>query len=86
MTGQCLRLILKLFRLGKLFNEHILPAVKKENIVVQELDNEVLIYDLKDNKVFCLNAASAIIWQLCDGTKTVSEISQTAEKKLNSKI
>ena len=63
-----------------------LPAVKKENIVVQELDNEILIYDLKDNKAFCLNEASAIIWQLCDGTKTVSQISQTAGKKLNSKI
>lgn len=63
-----------------------LPAVKKENIVVQELDNEILIYDLIDNKAFCLNEASAIIWQLCDGTKTVSEISQTAGKKLNSKI
>jgi hypothetical protein len=59
------------------------PLSRKEDIVVQEADGEVLIYDLKDNKAFCLNDTSALIWQMCDGTKSVGEISGELGKKLN---
>lgn len=62
------------------------PVNRQINIVVQELEKEVLIYDLNLSKAFCLNETSAIIWQLCDGTKTVAEISQAAGKKLNVNI
>ena len=63
-----------------------LPLARTENIVIQELENEVLIYDLNLNKAFCLNETSAIIWQLCDGTKTVSEISQAVSKKFEATV
>lgn len=43
-----------------------------------------MIYDLSTNKAFCLNETSALVWQLCDGTRTVSEISEGLSKKLNS--
>lgn len=59
------------------------PVSRKDNLVVQELDNEVLIYDLNNNKVFCLNHTSALIWQACDGEKTIPEISKYVSKKLN---
>ncbi|MBX7173830.1 MAG: PqqD family protein [Pyrinomonadaceae bacterium] len=52
------------------------PKTPNENIVIQEMGYEILIYDLKENKAFCLNETSALIWQLCDGTKTVTEISE----------
>lgn len=64
----------------------IKPVSRKTDIVVQELENEVLIYDLNANKAFCLNESSAIIWQECDGTKTIAEISQAVGRKLNSNI
>jgi hypothetical protein len=57
------------------------PVSRQGNIVVQELENEVLIYDLISNKAFCLNETSAAIWQMCDGTKTVSEISRAVGNK-----
>lgn len=60
------------------------PLSRKTDIVVQELDGEVLIYDLVKNKAFCLNETSALVWDLCDGTKSVTEISQSVGKKLNS--
>lgn len=59
-----------------------LPQSRQSDIVVQEFENETLIYDLKTNKAFCLNETSSMIWQLSDGTKTVSEISQILTKKL----
>ena len=63
-----------------------LPFAKQEDIVIQELNDEVLIYDLIRNKAFCLNETSLIIWQMCDGTKTVAEISQAASRKFKANI
>jgi hypothetical protein len=62
------------------------PLSRKEGIVVQELNGEVLIYNLNDNKAFCLNETSALVWQLCDGNKSVSEISQAVGTKLNAPV
>jgi hypothetical protein len=62
------------------------PLCRKENIVVQEIDGDVLIYDLIENKAFCLNQTSALIWQACDGTRTVAEITELLGKQFGSKI
>lgn len=58
------------------------PLSRKANIVLQEMGDEILIYDLSANKVFCLNETSALVWQLCDGQKTPSEISQIITQNL----
>lgn len=59
------------------------PKSRKEDLAVQELNGEVLIYDLKRNRAFCLNETSALVWQMCDGEKSVDEISRGLSKKLN---
>ena len=51
------------------------PLSRRENLVVQEMDNELMIYDLTDNKAFCLNETSAIVWQLCNGKNSITKIS-----------
>ena len=58
------------------------PKTRNKDLVVQEFANEVLIYDLTINKAFCLNQTSAMIWQLSDGTKTVSQIGEIVSRKL----
>lgn len=58
------------------------PASRYENLVVQEVKGEVLIYDLKTNKAYCLNETSALVWELCDGHKSVLEISRAMTEKL----
>jgi hypothetical protein len=60
------------------------PLSRKDNIVVQELDGEVMIYDLAKDKAFCLNETSALVWQACDGSRSVTEISEFVSNKLNS--
>ena len=59
---------------------------RKENIVVQDIDGEILIYDLIENKAFCLNRTSALVWQACDGKRTVAEITELLGKQLNSEV
>lgn len=62
------------------------PESRKANIVIQDLETEVLIYDLAINKAYCLNQTSALVYQLSDGTKTVSEISELMSKKLKTLV
>lgn len=62
------------------------PKTRNENIVVQEMEKEILIYDLKENKAFCLNETAALIYQFCDGERTVSEITQTLNKTLKQSV
>jgi len=64
--------------------ENKYPRSRKDSLVVQEIDGEVLIYDLNDNKAFCLNKTSAIIWELCDGQRSPAEIESLASNKLKS--
>ena len=60
------------------------PISRRDDLVVQDLDGEVLIYDLREHKAFCLNETSALVWQACDGEKNVAEIGRELGKKLNS--
>lgn len=62
------------------------PLSRNEKLVIQELGKEILIYDLRVHKAFCLNQTSAMIWKACDGTKSVTEISQTLSHQLKSNV
>jgi hypothetical protein len=66
--------------------KHITPKARKESLVIQESDNEILIYDLESNKAVCLNETSALIWQACDGNNEVSDITALVGKQLNSPV
>jgi len=62
------------------------PVTRKNDIVVQEIKGETLIYDLKSNKAFCLNETSAIVWQLCDGNRSISDISDDMSVRLKTLV
>ena len=53
------------------------PVRRKEQIVVQEIDgNEVLVYDLVDDRALYLNKTSALVWRACNGENSVQEITR----------
>ena len=62
------------------------PASRKNDIVIQEYKNEILIYDLTAHKAFSLNETSALVWQACDGNKTISEIADLISRRLKSRV
>lgn len=51
-----------------------LPKPRTENIVMQQLNKELLIYDLIINKAFCLNETSTIIFNACDGVTSLDKL------------
>lgn len=50
------------------------PLARKDGLVVQEMPEEVLVYDLKTNKAHCLNRTAAFVWKNCTGENSVEEI------------
>ncbi len=57
------------------------PLARNKNIVIQQADSDLLVYDLNTDKAICLNETSALIWQNCDGKKNMLEIAKVVEKK-----
>lgn len=51
-----------------------LPKVKNKNLVEKNLGIEILLYDLKLNKAYCLNETAAVIYQNCNGRATFDEL------------
>ncbi|MGI9056302.1 MAG: PqqD family protein [Pyrinomonadaceae bacterium] len=62
------------------------PIARKDDLVIQEVGGEILVYDLKTNKAICLNQTSALVWQNCDGKKDAMEIAKNIEKELGSNV
>lgn len=62
------------------------PESRKEDIIVQELEGETLIYDLRINKAHCLNKTSAFVWHLCDGNNSISDINKRLNKKFEAAV
>jgi hypothetical protein len=50
------------------------PLARHNDMVIQELQGEVLVYDIKSNKAHCLNSTAAFVWKCCDGGNSVPDI------------
>ena len=59
---------------------------RNNELVVQDLPDEVLVYDLKSHKAHCLNKTAAFIWKHCDGQRTVDEIARLMEKEWHTPV
>jgi hypothetical protein len=63
---------------------HSAALARQEDLVVQNLPDEVMVYDLKRHKAHCLNKTAAFVWQHCDGQTTVTEIASLLRKESGS--
>ena len=58
------------------------PLAAHEKLVVQDLKDELLIYNLQTNQAIALNQTAALVWRYCDGKRDISEITRKLEEKL----
>ena len=54
--------------------ERYLPLARTDGVLVEELDDEVLAYDQRDDCAHRLNRTAAVIWRHCDGTRDVQAL------------
>ena len=52
------------------------PEKRRDGLVVTELQDEVLVYDLDRHRAHCLNPAAAAVFRRCDGRTSVREIAR----------
>lgn len=62
------------------------PKARYQELVIQELADETLIYDLTTSKAFCLNPTAAFVWHHADGQTPIKQIAYLLQKKLRAPV
>jgi Coenzyme PQQ synthesis protein D (PqqD) len=66
--------------------EHIAPVARSSGLVVQELEDEIFVFDITRNKAHSLNRTSALIWKQCDGRTTVGDMAEALGRELGAPV
>ena len=67
-------------------NDSFCPKARKADLVTRQIPGELLIYDLKRHKAFCLNDTAAGIWKNCNGERTVADLTADLQRGLSTAI
>ena len=59
----------------------LLPFARKSGIVVRELADEVMVYDLERHTAHCLNPTAVAVWKRCDGQASASDVASALEQE-----
>jgi hypothetical protein len=62
------------------------PKARQDRLLVEELHEETLVYDLDRNEASCLNQAAAFVWKHCDGKRTVAELARLLSEKMGATL
>jgi hypothetical protein len=57
------------------------PLARRNDLVMQDVLDELLIYDLLNDKAYCLNRTAALVWRSCDGTNPVPDIARRFKER-----
>ena len=55
------------------------PRARTDDLVIEEVDDELLVYDSTNKRGHCLSATAARVWRACDGHSDVSALSEALE-------
>jgi hypothetical protein len=50
--------------------------LQSDSLILEQLPNELMIYDREQNKAFCLNQTAAFVWNHADGKTNVVEMAK----------
>lgn len=59
------------------------PSMRKDQLIIDQLPDEVLVYDLDRHKAHCLNGTAAKVWRRCDGQTAPREIARGVARDLD---
>lgn len=62
------------------------PQARSEDLVVEEIGQETLVYDLAKDRAHCLNRTSSWIWKRCDGRTSVAELTVALCRELGTEF
>ena len=53
-----------------------MPLARKDELVVEEVGDEVLVYDQRVHRAHCLSTDAARVWRECDGRDTPARLAE----------
>ena len=62
------------------------PLARTEGLIIQELPDEILVYDQTNDKAHCLNETASLVWKHCDGQTDITEIAKLVGRELNASV
>ncbi len=60
----------------------MLPEARRAGLITEELPEEILVYDLRRHRSYCLNRTAALVWRHCDGQTPVAELARLLQNEL----
>ena len=62
------------------------PLARTDGLVVNELPEEIVVYDRESHKAHCLNRTAALVWKRCDGRTTPARIARLVSQDLGTPV
>ena len=59
-----------------------LPQARNDHLVIKQVADETLVYDLERHRAYCLNAAAGLIWDQCDGRTDANHMAAVLQREL----
>ncbi len=59
----------------------MLPLARKEGLHVEEVSDELMVYDVARHKAHCLGPTAGSVWRNCNGRMTAEEISDRVREE-----
>jgi len=63
-----------------------LPVMREHGLVIDDLPDEVLVYDLDRHEAHCLNRSAALVWRCCDGKSSTADIARRLTAELDAQF
>jgi hypothetical protein len=58
------------------------PQARNEDLIVEDLGDETLVYDLQRDRAHCLNRTAALVWRACDGRTSSAALARLLHGRL----
>ena len=72
--------------MSTVMSESFKPLARTRGLVVNELPEEIVVYDRESHKAHCLNRTAALVWKRCDGKTAPARIATLVSKDLKSPV
>lgn len=61
--------------------ENVDPIARREEVLVEEIGGECVIYDPASQQAHRLNPTAAVVWEHCDGTRSADDLREIVSER-----
>ena len=59
------------------------PRAKRNGVLSEQVDDELLVYDREVDRAHCLNRTAALVWRHADGERTIADLAAILRDQLD---